>query len=170
MRRKLMPSVLVLAAALISLGQGECEGEFPSGAQSTPNTGTSASNNISITIQPNSTGLGAAAFGTNPLSVGAGTMVTWINNDTTNHSIASTAGVFGSGPLAPGQSFSQTFTQIGTFDYFCGIHGATSETGRILVTAGASPAPNTGATPAPANTPQFPIPAPSPTAQSPTGF
>lgn len=163
--------------ALISLGQGNCEGEFPSGAQDSPNQttgGGAGATSQTITIQPNSTGLGAAAFGTNPLIVPSGSVVTWINNDTVAHSIVSTAGLFDSGALNPGQSFSQTFTVPGTYDYFCGIHGTTSESGRIIVTAAGdttTPTPGTGVpVPSPTNTPQFPIPAPTPTTTSPTGF
>ena len=47
-------------------------------------------------------------------------------------------GRFASGSPTGGFEFSQTFTQAGTFTYFCPIHGAAMK-GRVVVSA--SPAP-----------------------------
>lgn len=47
----------------------------------------------------------------------AGDTVTWTNNDTVSRSVVSNSGRFSSGILAPGESFSHTFTQRGTFGY-----------------------------------------------------
>jgi len=61
------------------------------------------------------------------LSISAGTTVNWTNQAGLPHT--TTAGVPGapsgewdSGPLARGQSFSQTFDSPGSFPYFCMIH------------------------------------------------
>jgi plastocyanin len=51
-----------------------------------------------------------------------GTTVTWTNDDGVNHTVTSDQGAFDSGPLATGQTFSQTFNQAGTFTYHCTIH------------------------------------------------
>lgn len=61
------------------------------------------------------------------LEVAKGTTVTWTNKDTTKHTV--TSGKDGTkdskfdGPLAdaPG-TFSFTFTEAGTYPYFCAIH------------------------------------------------
>jgi len=57
--------------------------------------------------------------------------VTWTNNDAVGHTVtsgsstgtvASPDGLFDSGDIAPGETFSYTFTEAGTFDYFCTPH------------------------------------------------
>jgi len=67
-----------------------------------------------------------------PLTVPAGTTVTWTNDDTTQHTVTATNGDFDSGKVAPGESFSFTFTKEGTYDYACLIHS--SMTGQVVVT------------------------------------
>ena len=73
------------------------------------------------------------AFAPQTLTVKAGAKVTWTNNDSTPHTITSTdngstsaspTGMFDSGQLAQGQSFSFTFTKAGTYYYECTIHAA----------------------------------------------
>ena len=62
------------------------------------------------------------------VNVSAGEMVTWSNDDTAAHTVTSgTAvggadGVFESGLFAAGTTFSHTFEEEGTFDYFCMVH------------------------------------------------
>jgi plastocyanin len=68
------------------------------------------------------------------INVNVGDSVTWTNQDSAAHTVTSdTAGVFGSGQLAQGQSFSHTFTQAGTFTYHCAIHP--TMTGSVVVAA-----------------------------------
>ena len=153
--------LLIITMSFVLCG-ANCEGEFPQGV-TPPTGGTQTSQNITITIQPGVTGLGANAFGENPLAISTGTMVTWVNGDATPHSIVSTTNAWDSGALNPGQGFSFTFNGAGTFEYFCGVHGAVSESGTITVTAaagtGAFPSPSPFGFPAP-----FPSPTPSPIA------
>ena len=64
----------------------------------------------------------AREFRPNTLTVSAGTKVTWTNKEAEEHSITSSkAGVFDGG-LAPYGSFSYTFIEPGTFEYYCGPH------------------------------------------------
>jgi hypothetical protein len=61
-------------------------------------------------------------------------VVTWVNNDSPPHALASDAGspvAFSSDPLATGASYTFTFTQTGTYRYHCSIHP--SMTGTIIV-------------------------------------
>ena len=51
-----------------------------------------------------------------------GQAVTWINRDTASHTVTSTTGLFASGNILPGGSFSFTFAKAGTFQYVCTIH------------------------------------------------
>ena len=65
------------------------------------------------------------AFIPTEIHVRAGTTVTWINCEppgTPDHTTTSDGGVWGSDLLAPGASFSFTFTQVGTFPYHCTPH------------------------------------------------
>lgn len=63
------------------------------------------------------------AFTPATLTVKVGTTVTWTNNDTAPHTITSdTDGVLNSTTLSKGQSFSFTFTKVGTTKYHCGLH------------------------------------------------
>ena len=60
-----------------------------------------------------------------------GATVSWINQDSKNHSVAGASGTFNSGDLANNQIFQFAFNQNGTYDYFCSIHP--EETGSIIV-------------------------------------
>ena len=56
-----------------------------------------------------------------------GTIVVWDNADTTVHTVTSgkapeTDGIFDSGMMSAGDIFEFTFTDAGTFDYFCTFH------------------------------------------------
>jgi hypothetical protein len=52
-------------------------------------------------------------------------------NDSPTHTVTSDTGVWDSGNLSPGKSFSFTFNQVGTFPYHCNIHS--SMTAKIVV-------------------------------------
>lgn len=61
------------------------------------------------------------------LDITVGTTVAWDNADTTVHTVTSgkapeTDGIFDSGMMASGDIFEFTFTDAGTFDYFCTFH------------------------------------------------
>jgi plastocyanin len=72
------------------------------------------------------------AYSPNPVEIPVGATVTWINRDTVAHTAtAQNRGAFQSGPLDPGDRFSQSFDQPGTFDYFCEFHA--SMTGTVIV-------------------------------------
>jgi alcohol dehydrogenase (cytochrome c) len=51
-----------------------------------------------------------------------GTTITWTNTGQVGHSVTSDDGVFDSGDLPPGQTFSFTFDTPGTYWYFCRPH------------------------------------------------
>jgi len=62
------------------------------------------------------------AYTPNPVSIAVGGTVMWTNNDSTTHTSTSDGGVWNSGAIAPGRTFSQTFSTAGTFPYHCTIH------------------------------------------------
>jgi plastocyanin len=61
------------------------------------------------------------------LQVRSGTTVVWVNEQHGNHTSISDDGLWNSGAIAPGATFSFTFTALGTYAYHCryghGIHG-----------------------------------------------
>ena len=74
------------------------------------------------------------AFDPPALTVKAGTVVTWTNQDGAAHTIVSDTGSpepFTSSPFSTGQSYSFTFTRPGTYPYHCSIHP--SMTGTVTV-------------------------------------
>jgi plastocyanin len=98
-----------------------------SGASSTPTSPTGGSNNTSgngtpVTIVKGAETLTTTAYNPNPLTVTAGTTVTWTNSDSTPHTAVSDTGTFNSGIINSGGNFSVTFQNKGTFTYHCSLH------------------------------------------------
>lgn len=78
-----------------------------------------------ITIQNSQFGLGGQLRGGNGyVVVKAGTAITWVNKDPgVQHTTTSdTGGLWDSGILNSGKSFSHTFNNTGTFTYHCNVH------------------------------------------------
>ncbi len=85
------------------------------------------------------------SFQPGTLTIPAGTTVTWTNNDSVAHTTTSDTGLWDSGSLASGRSFSFTFNQPGTFPYHCAIHPFMK--GSIVVQAAATPISTAGQSP-----------------------
>jgi plastocyanin len=62
------------------------------------------------------------AFAEPTLEVAAGTRVSWVNDDPTEHTVTSEDGSFDSGPIAPGEGFAVRFAEPGDYPYVCAIH------------------------------------------------
>ena len=74
------------------------------------------------------------AFDPSTLTVKAGMVVTWVNQDGAPHTIVSDTGspaAFSSDSLSTGTSYTFTFTRPGTYTYHCSIHP--SMKGTIMV-------------------------------------
>jgi len=107
-------------------------------------------------------GVTIADFSFSPasLTINQGDTVTWVNNGPTPHSATATGGSFNTGILKAGHSGSHTFSQAGTFSYYCQPHpymkativvqaaqtGGTSDDGGSSGTAGATGSSDAGAT------------------------
>jgi len=74
------------------------------------------------------------AFGEGTLEVADGTTVRWVNNDSAPHTVTSLPGGddFQSETLREGDEFTYTFTEAGSFEYFCEFHG--NMAGTVIVT------------------------------------
>ncbi len=116
-------AVLAIGIALMVMS---CSSESdPTTTTGDPSTGSTS---------PVETRVGIENFSFTPgdLVVAVGTTVEWQNRASgTSHTTTAVDGEWDSGSLAGGGSFSQTFTETGSFDYFCAIHPAM--TGTITV-------------------------------------
>lgn len=78
-----------------------------------------------------SVGIDNFSFRPNPLAVSVATTVKWTNKDDVPHTVKEVNGRFKSPVLDTDQSWSHTFTERRTFDYFCTVHPTMK--GRIIV-------------------------------------
>jgi LPXTG-motif cell wall-anchored protein len=62
------------------------------------------------------------SFSPASITIDQGDTVTWANNGPAAHSASANGGEFDTGILKAGQSSSHTFSQAGTFSYFCQPH------------------------------------------------
>ncbi|MDD5415411.1 MAG: cupredoxin family copper-binding protein [Candidatus Daviesbacteria bacterium] len=83
--------------------------------QPTASSGQETATKNQVIIEKNS-------FNPQEISIKAGDTVTWVNNDSYNHTVTGSNGAFDSGNMASGTKFSFTFPKAGTFSYACSIH------------------------------------------------
>ena len=76
--------------------------------------------------------------------IAPGTTVTWTNGDTVAHTVTADDGLFDSGVLEPGQSYSTWLGGSGTVAYHCDIH---PDMKGSVVVGGASGGETTGGEP-----------------------
>jgi plastocyanin len=95
---------LAAVSAALLWGGGVC---IPSGAQ---------------TPDPNRIVIKEFMFTPNPLTVKAGSTVTWVNTDEEVHTVASASHLFRSGALDTNDSFSFKFDLPGTYQFTCSLH------------------------------------------------
>jgi len=120
--------VLVIAGLLAAASCGTSSTTTPgTGAQTSPPPGGTTGPDFkpaAVTIQD-------FAFSPATITVAIGTTVTWTNEDSATHTVTSKTGLFNSGELSNGASFSYTFTAAGDYEYYCSIHP--SMVGHVIV-------------------------------------
>ena len=91
----------------------------------THSTSGQAPSSVSVSIIPGA-GANTSSKGFSPATVtvvvGVNNTVVWTNNDTSPHTVTANDGSFESGNMAPGQTYSFTFTTPGTYAYHCQYH------------------------------------------------
>lgn len=141
------PLLVVLTIAALATLAAACGGTSSGygGSSSTP-AAASPATSASATPTPTSTSGGDdtstggvkvtiadSTFSPSKVEVQAGTTVTWTNNDALPHTVTSTvtddvdsatSGLFDSGTLQTGESFSYTFKKAGDYPYECTIHAS----------------------------------------------
>jgi plastocyanin len=114
------------------LGGGESE-------QSSQEEGSSSSSSLPITEEGNVVSIvgnsGGNSYNPNPIEIKVGDTVTWINDDSSPHTVTSSNDIstFDSNVLRRGETFSFTFDKEGEYPYFCTLHP--KMVGTVLVTA-----------------------------------
>lgn len=81
-------------------------------------------------MQTHAVNIANMAFSPDSLTIKVGDMVVWTNSDTVNHLLGGSGGIK-SMILKPGDTYSQTFNNTGTWAYHCEIHP--SMKGTIIV-------------------------------------
>lgn len=105
--------------------------EMTTPAEATPAEGQQPQSEAQVVMTDNT-------FQPAQLQVAAGTTVTWTNQDSVPHTVTAgtrdnPSGLFDSGNVDPGGTFTFTFADPGTYDYFCSIHA--NMDGTVTVTA-----------------------------------
>ncbi|NNL59047.1 MAG: copper oxidase, partial [Nitrosopumilus sp.] len=54
--------------------------------------------------------------------INSGDTITWTNKDISVHTVTSSNDLFDSGMLMPGDTFEQTFEDVGLYEYYCTLH------------------------------------------------
>jgi len=102
---------LIVAAIIIAL-VGIVTGLLPGCASTSSPASTQAANEVIIF---------GHSYNPDPITVTAGTTVTWTNQETETHTVSSDGLLFDA-YLVFGDSFSYTFNEPGTFSYHCDLH------------------------------------------------
>jgi plastocyanin len=108
-------------------------------ARTTPRHELGASHTTHVALAAGDPGVGIADFHFTPgtTTIHVGDTITWTNNGPSPHSATANNHSFDTGVLKKGQSGSHTFTQAGTFTYFCSVHPFMH--GTIVVQASTQP-------------------------------
>jgi len=127
-------SALIILTAFVSIISGCSKSDYSSNSYSNGNNNNTPGAN-DIFIQ-------GMAFSPVNKTISIGTTIKWTNYDGFNHTVTSgvpgtPSGLFDSGNIGSSGTFSYTFDQAGTFNYFCKIH--TSMTGTITVQSSTYP-------------------------------
>ena len=72
------------------------------------------------------------AYGPKDITVPVGTTVTWLNKDPEVHTVVDKGGKFRSAALDTDDSFTFTFTEPGTYSFFCSLHPQMTGTVRVV--------------------------------------
>jgi len=115
-------AILILGA--IAFGLTRSSNKANSSQNSSQNSATQSSQSSQAPANANTVTIQNFAFLPGDITIKKGTTVTWTNNDSTAHSVNETDNQKGpdSGNLNPGDKYSFTFDQTGTFKYRCNLH------------------------------------------------
>lgn len=127
--------LFIIVCSLVSISMIGC-----GGSTSATDDDGGGGNNGGGTGEPsaNAVGMESQSFTPAEIEVEVGTTVTWTNGSSVTHTVTSgtngqSDGKFDSGELSPGETFSYTFTEVGSYPYFCIPHVNFGMTGTVNV-------------------------------------
>jgi plastocyanin len=94
-------------------------------------TSPSGTKEMAMNSVPNQVVIENFSFVPATLTIKAGTKVTWVNRDDVPHTATDSDKRFNSKTLDTDDQFSFTFSEPGTYNYYCGLHP--KMTGQIIV-------------------------------------
>ena len=111
-----LASILVLAACFTACSSYN--------SPSAPSNGPTAApaGSTTVDIRSGASNQTTTAFGQNPLTIPAGTTISWLNDDNTTHTSVAEGNQWSSGNIPPGGRYNFTFASAGRFAYHCQIH------------------------------------------------
>jgi len=113
MTKRIMMFIGIVAGALVLAACSSSSGESVTTTTSGPSGG-----GVEVSIED-------FAFGPDDLTVSVGDTITWTNDENgVPHTTTADEGLWDSATLRPDDTFAFTFTETGTFTYFCSIHPA----------------------------------------------
>lgn len=121
-RTILIISLLLIVLFIIGFGIS-CQSQAPTPPatspglpkEPTPGTPPTTPTIIEVAIE-------GFAFKPAEINVPVGSTITWYNKDSAAHTVTARDKSFDSGKLSRNDTFSYTFKQSGTFEYYCTIH------------------------------------------------
>jgi plastocyanin len=114
-------NALLIMAVLLAGSLAGCSGDSMDGSTGNGDSPDEGSTGKSVDIS-------GYAFSPSGLTVAVGDQVTWTNLDSASHTATANDATFDSGNLAKGESYSYTFTTVGTIAYHCDLHSSMSAT------------------------------------------
>lgn len=111
-RYLLLSATAAVALAGCGGGSGGSTASAPGGSGSSAATG---SKSVTVDIKN-------FAFMPMEVTVSPGTKITWVNQDSTTHTVTANDKSFDSGDLSQGQKFTYTPSKAGDISYICSIH------------------------------------------------
>ncbi len=125
MKLKIGALIVLVGLSLIGCAQespyGEGDYQQPVG---TPTPEETPSGDTTVTIE-------SYSYNPQSITVKVGTEVTWKNEQSVTHTVTSEEGLFDSGDIEQGETYSYTFEDLGRHNYYCTIHP--SMTGEVIV-------------------------------------
>ncbi len=121
-KQAILLGLTACAAVIILFACSKSGGGYGGGGNNNGGDSSGTGNGVSIA---------SMAFSSSALTVTSGTTVKWTNNDAITHTVTADDGTFDSGNIAPGGTYSHTFSGVGTYAYHCSIHP--SMKGKITV-------------------------------------
>lgn len=144
-RTSTLAAVAVTALVLLLLSLRGLTGLGEPAAPTVPLKLQAATSSSHVAVQ-----ISNYAFSPASLTVSAGTTVTWTNQDTAPHTVTVSSGpvTFSSPQLQKGESFSYTFSKVGTYKYYCAVHPDMTASLTVVAAPAAASAPAPAAPPA----------------------